>query len=236
MSQYEPSPVLPKDFHGVVRLFPLPNLVMFPNVMQPLHIFEPRYCEMLEDALRGDKLITMALLQPGWEDDYAGRPPISPVACIGRIVSHARDHIGRYNILLLGAGRAQIVSELPPERSFRRAEVKLLNDCYPTAAAKRRPLLQRKLLDAFRHFVPETKVAQQQFDQLLSNDIPLGMLTDIVSFTMSLDVAFKQLLLSECNVDRRATLLLEKLDTLVEPAPSEPNAPKRKFPPDFSCN
>ena len=56
---------LPHDFSGTVRLFPLPNLVMFPHVVQPLHIFEPRYREMLEDALEHDRLLAMALLQPG---------------------------------------------------------------------------------------------------------------------------------------------------------------------------
>jgi Lon protease-like protein len=68
-------------FCGVARLFPLPNVVLYPHVMQPLHIFEERYREMLEDALAGDKLIAMAMLEPGWEADYDSRPPISPDAC-----------------------------------------------------------------------------------------------------------------------------------------------------------
>ena len=61
---------LPTDFDGIVRLFPLPNLVMFPHVIQALHIFEPRYCEMLSEALESDHLITMAVLEPGWESHY----------------------------------------------------------------------------------------------------------------------------------------------------------------------
>ena len=70
---------LPKDFRGEVRLFPLPNLVIFPGNVLPLHIFESRYKEMLEDALRRDELVTMATLTPGFEYDYYSRPPISPV-------------------------------------------------------------------------------------------------------------------------------------------------------------
>src|SRR4029079_17170823 len=62
-------------FCGVARLFRLPNLVLYPHVMQPLHIFEERYREMLEDALASDRLIAMALLEPGWETDYDRRPP-----------------------------------------------------------------------------------------------------------------------------------------------------------------
>ena len=77
-------------FSGVARLFPLPNLVLYPHVMQPLHIFEERYREMLEDALAGDKLIAMAVLEPGWETDYESRPPIAKYACLGKVVAHHR--------------------------------------------------------------------------------------------------------------------------------------------------
>jgi len=72
-----------EEFSGRARLFPLPNLVLFPHVIQPLHIFEPRYVELLRDAIQSDKLIAISLLAPGWEDDYDGRPTIEPVACLG---------------------------------------------------------------------------------------------------------------------------------------------------------
>src|SRR5207245_1908563 len=65
---------IPDDFDSDVRLFPLPNVVFFPQVMLPLHIFEPRYREMAADALAGDHLVAMALLKPGWEPEYEGRP------------------------------------------------------------------------------------------------------------------------------------------------------------------
>src|SRR5690606_13957053 len=102
----------PDDFSGRVRLFPLPNLVLFPHVVQPLHIFEPRYCEMLMDALAGDRLIAMALLQQGWEHNYLARPAIASVCCIGKIISHAPTEDQRHNILLVGVKRARIVTEL----------------------------------------------------------------------------------------------------------------------------
>src|SRR6478735_3832682 len=117
-------------FSGVVRLFPLPNLVLYPHVMQPLHIFEERYREMLEDALASDRLIAMALLEPGWEDEYDSRPPIAEYACLGKVVAQNRLSDGRYNLLLLGVGRVKIIRELEPLRSFRRAKVELLEDCY----------------------------------------------------------------------------------------------------------
>ena len=111
---------LPGDFNGEVRLFPLPDLVVFPRNLLPLHIFESRYVEMLEDAIQGDRLITMATLEPGYESDYFSRPAISPFACIGRVTDHRRTEQGSYNLMLAGIGRAEIEREIEPVRSFRR--------------------------------------------------------------------------------------------------------------------
>lgn len=96
---------------SVIPLFPLPNVVLFPTVFLPLHVFEPRYREMVRDALEGDRVIGMTLLRPGWEDDYAGRPAIYEVGCAG-LVSHAeRLADGRYNIVLRGFERFRIEGE-----------------------------------------------------------------------------------------------------------------------------
>src|SRR5688572_13280494 len=110
-------------FCGVARLFPLPNLVLYPHVMQPLHIFEERYRELMQDALASDRLIAMAVLEPGWEAEYDSRPRVSPYACLGKVVAHHRLDDGRYNLLLLGVQRVRICHELAPLRSFRQAEV-----------------------------------------------------------------------------------------------------------------
>src|SRR4051812_14777924 len=109
------------DFGGTVRLFPLPNLVLFPQVGQPLHIFEPRYRRLTADALAGDRLIAMALLRPGWESDYEGRPAIHPVACVGKVVADQRLDDGRYNLLLRGLARARVLAEGQTDRPYRSA-------------------------------------------------------------------------------------------------------------------
>src|SRR3954447_13086589 len=88
-------------------LFPLPNVVLFPRAILPLHIFEERYKAMTADALRGQKQIAMALLRPGWERDYYGRAEIEPVVCVGEILSHERLADGKYNFLLQGQTRAK---------------------------------------------------------------------------------------------------------------------------------
>src|SRR5687768_15383367 len=96
---------------SAVPLFPLPGVVLFPRAVLPLHIFEDRYRAMTADALMGDKTIAMALLKPGWEKSYYGRPAIEPVVCVGRILSHEKLADGKYNFLLQGVQRARIIRE-----------------------------------------------------------------------------------------------------------------------------
>src|SRR3954447_10843753 len=91
-----------EHFSGLARLFPLPNLVLFPHVVQPMHIFEPRYRQMTAESLAGDRLIAVVLLQPGWEEHYDDRPALHAVGCLGRIVAEERQADGRYNLLLRG--------------------------------------------------------------------------------------------------------------------------------------
>src|SRR5262245_9885597 len=100
---------------AVVPLFPLPNVVLFPRAVLPLHIFEERYKTMTHDVLAGNKQLAMALLRPGWEKDYYQKPAIEPVVCIGKIVSHERLADGKYNFLLQGHTRATIVREVGDE-------------------------------------------------------------------------------------------------------------------------
>lgn len=101
------DPALP----AIIPLFPLPNVVLFPHMSLPLHIFEPRYRKMVQDALLSHRMIGMALLRPGWEDDYEGRPPLFERGCAGRIVDSETLADGRINIVLKGLTRFRIVEE-----------------------------------------------------------------------------------------------------------------------------
>ena len=225
---------VPEQFSGRARLFPLPNLVLFPNVVQPLHIFEPRYVDLLHNALEDDRLIAMSLLEGGWEANYEGRPPIAPIACLSRVLTWQAQPGNRYNVLLLGLRRVRVLHELPPERPFRAAEVKILEDDYPTAAAAERPVLHRKLITAFEKMLPQIRDAEELFNQLSVNSISLGTLTDVISYALDLDVPAKQLLLSEPNVDRRSTMLLSHLRSALRDC--RPCSMASDFPPSFSNN
>src|SRR5262245_51775421 len=77
----------------------------------PLHVFEPRYREMVAESLETHRAIGMVLLKPGWESDYHGRPPIFPVGCAGLIERCERFEDGRYNMLLKGVARFRVDEE-----------------------------------------------------------------------------------------------------------------------------
>src|SRR4029078_8759483 len=94
-----------------IPIFPLPNVVLFPTVFLPLHIFEPRYREMVADSLAGDRMIGMVLLRPCWEHNYEGPPPVYNVGCSGVITHFERLEDGRYNIILRGVERFRILEE-----------------------------------------------------------------------------------------------------------------------------
>ena len=221
-------------FSGKARLFPLPNLVLFPHVMQPLHIFEMRYRRLLEDALAGDRLITMSLLTPGWETDYEGRPPLHPIACLARITTYHRLDDGTYNLLLLGLRRVRLVRELETPKLYREADVELCEDEYPVGEEPCCRHLQRQIRESVLRLLPMLPDAQEQVDQLLASDVPLGVLTDVISFMLDINICQKQALLAEMNVHRRAQLLLEHLSSA--PQPISENDGTGKFPPLFSVN
>lgn len=219
------------DFMGTVRLFPLPNVVLFPQVMQPLNIFEPRYKQMTADALAGDRMIAMALLEPGWQKDYEGSPPIHPVACLGRIVADQLLPDGRYNLLLQGMSRVQILKEIPHGKLYRKARADLLVDVdVENGLAARK--LRRKLGALVPRWFGSHKATLAQVRKLFRSELSLGALCDIFAFALALEVEQKRELLDELDVEKRVRMLLSLLET------KEPCAKvlERKFPPEFSIN
>ena len=110
-----------------IPIFPLPNVVLFPRVFLPLHIFEPRYREMVADALDGERRIGMVLLRDGWQQHPDPNPPVFPVGCAGRITHVETLPEGRYNIVLRGVERFRVVDE-DRSRSYRIATVEPFAD------------------------------------------------------------------------------------------------------------
>ena len=222
----------PDDFSGFARLFPLPNLVMFPHVMQAMHIFEPRYRSLFEEAISDDKLIALGVLAQGWEVDYEGRPALESMACLCRIATYQRTPEGTYNVLLLGVRRIQLQEELPPTKPFRVAEARIVEDHMPSHPSTEEIAgLQQKLLMAFKRSMPKIPTSYEQIDELLGSQITLGMLADIVAYTAELNSSTKLSLLKISNVIDRVHVLLNALSKS-----GQSNATRRTFPPAFSTN
>ena len=216
-----------EEFEGGARLFPLPNLVLFPHVDQGLHIFEHRYRQMVSDALASDGLVALVLLRPDWHDDYDGRPAIERVACLGRIVEHERMNDGRYNLVIRGLARFAIDAEPPDEdKLYRLATGRILESTAP-ADSKRRAELRGNLRAAVLARFDSQGPAFEHLAELFASDSPLDRICDQLGYALPLPISTKQNLLAEPDVAARVGALVEAL----RPPPSG-----REFPPKFSAN
>jgi Lon protease-like protein len=158
-----------------IPIFPLPNVVLFPDVFLPLHIFEERYRQMVSDALTGERMIGMVLLQPGYDDDHDGGPPVYNVGCAGLITHVERLNDGRFNIVLRGLERFKVVGEeeRSPSVLYRRAYVAPLaetNGAEPPELLKsERQKLEGLLAPLFSGTLAARGLPQQMPDDELVN-------------------------------------------------------------------
>ena len=189
----------------VIPIFPLPNAVLFPSVFLPLHVFEPRYRQMVADALGADRLIGMALLQPGWELEYQGRPPVYPIGCAG-VMTHAEPlPDGRYNIVLRGLQKFRILDE-DDDRPYRRARVETIMESVPDDPAL-------------------VRVTRSRLESLLATDagsespVPSAMpdeeLVNALAQYMELEPIEKQALLECDGILARSRSLVELMEMKV---------------------
>ena len=186
-----------------IPIFPLPNVVLFPSALLPLHIFEPRYRALVTDALENERLIGMVMLRPGWEAQYEGAPPVYPVGCAGFITHADQLPNGRFNIMLQGMEKFRILGERPARdgiERYRIARIESVREATSSAtaashAARHRleKLLARKLQKNDHDFIPK--------------DVPDADLVHAIA--QHLEPLEKQALL-ECNS------LLERCEVLVE--------------------
>jgi len=202
----------------LLPLFPLPNVVLFPNVFLPLHIFEPRYREMTADALEADRMIGMVLLRPGWERDYEGRPPVYPIGCSGVITHVERQPDGRYNLVLRGLDRFRIVEE-DHSRSYRRAIVEPLRDPSPAGDDRAAILRLRTRLETLLASTVEKSKSDVKIPSSMSDEDLVNALAQY----LDLEALEKQALLEKHTLRTRAESLVELLEMKVLMARS-PNA------------
>ena len=185
-----------------VPIFPLAGAILFPRSQLPLHIFEPRYREMVSDAIDGAGRI--AMIQPQRLDDD-NKAPLYGVGCVGELVGVEELEDGRYNIVLLGSNRFRLISEADVGAPYRCAEVDVqaYDDSDPPALSRgQRAEVERearRLGDAMGLAVDWDAVSRLD-DEMLVNAI-----AQVAPF----DVGAKQALLEESTLDGRADLLVQ---------------------------
>ena len=191
-----------------IPVFPLPNVVLFPSVFLPLHIFEPRYRTMVDDALNGDRIIGMVLLRSGWERDYDGRPPVYSVGCAGVITHAERLPDGRFNIVLRGMEKFRITGE-ESERPYRLAHVDAVPE--PPADADRVEIrAARRRLEAL--LVPQP---EGHADSKVPTSMPDEDLVNALAQYLEFEPVEKQALLERDGVLQRCRSLIELLEMKV---------------------
>jgi len=225
----EPSDLA--GFSGIVPMFPLPNVVLFPRMFLPLHIFEPRYRAMTRAALDGERYIAMALLQPGWQKSSQGTPPVHPVLGLGKIIEDDPLEDGRFNLVLYGMARLRLLGEQSRE-PYRTVRVEVLGE---RAAAGPGYERKRRLLLAF--YLQILKQIGEGSVAAPPADVPLGLLCDLLASLIAFDPGVKQALLGELDVAVRCDHLLELLQRMNAPGlGGSEAASKRAWPPGPSLN
>ncbi|HEY4201327.1 MAG TPA: LON peptidase substrate-binding domain-containing protein [Devosiaceae bacterium] len=116
-------PVSPAELPASIPVFPLSGALLLPFAHRPLNIFEPRYIQMVDEALAGDRLI--GLIQPRDTDEESpeGRAPLQSIGCIGRLTHWEENGEGRYFVILEGLSRFELVSELTVMTPYRQAAI-----------------------------------------------------------------------------------------------------------------
>jgi Lon protease-like protein len=195
-----------------VPVFPLPKLVMFPGTLLPLHIFEPRYRDMLRDCLATkDRLLAVTQLRPGWEPEYNRSPAIYDVAGVGSIEEHRHNPDGTYDVVLRAFARVRLEERLPQARRYREAIATVLRERTPEP-------VNRDELSAVMSLASNiTGIVRRALPgfvlQTTSEDGP-GLLSDRIADQFVLDPQARQDLLETLDVGVRLRTLTTHLAQL----------------------
>jgi len=202
-----------------LAVFPLPNAVLLPGSLLPLHVFEARYREMTRDALAGDRLIGIARLCPGFEADYHGRPPIQPHLGIGRIIASEELPDGRYHILLRGLCRGRVHEEHPAVHSYRTVRAVALRDC-DTRRPEALKAGHQQLIALCDRLSMTLDSGGEQLRQLVRSEASASNCVDLVTGALVTDIEERQRLLEALDpLDRLARAVAHVGRLLVECAP-----------------
>lgn len=192
-----------------LKVFPLPSAVLLPGGALPLHIFEPRYRQLVAHALETDGVFAMAQVIPGQEPFLAGAPALEPMLCAGVISQHEATQDGRYNLVLVGVARARLVRELPQTQAYREVEAEVLPDA--SFDESHEVQLRGAVLELVARLPPDVG---QRIAQVTAR-AKGGMLADVVAAAIFDDAIQRYEILSEVDVSTRVQVVTEELLLLV---------------------
>lgn len=189
-----------------IPIFPLPNVVLFPNVFLPLHIFEPRYREMVRDALNGDRLIGMVLLRNGLEQHSAENPPVYPIGCSGLITHVEHLPTGSYNIVLRGFEKFRVLDE-DHRRMYRLARVDSIAEPLNADQRSRLQAERTRLED-----VLDRRLVTAGSESRVPREMPADDLVNALAQYLEFEPIEKQALLQREGVLDRCLALIDLLE------------------------
>lgn len=216
------------NFGRPMPIFPLDHVALMPQQVVPLHIFEPRYRQMVEDVLDSTGQFAMAVFRGSrWKQEYHGRPPIMPAVCVGQITRHQKLEDGRYNVLIQGVCRARVLEELGPqgEHLYREAILEpvgvLQGEDLEITESRLTPLrahVQASLVEGpLRHLRAAAGILK--FTQ--NPGIPTTALLELLTATVVEEAGVRYRLLEEGDPEARAAIIgdeLGKLERLIQNA------------------
>jgi uncharacterized protein len=205
-----PAPALEDEM--AVRLFPLPRVVLFPGMLLPLLVFEPRYRALVGDALAADRLLGIPRLVPGFEAQYGGCPPICGTFGVGRIIDDVKLPDGRYRIVVSGLARARLISELVQE-PYRVAQVQTLREQPETSLTI--SALHASLQSQASKLAQRLGDDAQGLSQAIRDAASAAECTDLVAATLISDDALRQQLLETPSVQSRLESLVGHVHNLL---------------------
>ena len=224
-------------FGGTAPLFPLGNLTLLPHVVQPFHMFEPRYRQLAEDAVEGDGFIALGVLDPTGTASYESKSTkIFPHVCLGKIMQYEPLPEGRWNLIVRGLWRAEVTDEvsdgLVGSKLYRQVELDVRDETFEVDLPPAQVTVRREALIGLFTRVQPKLAANPVIEAMLDREMPLGLLTDFVAHALDLSPTAGASLLREVDPLKRCQFLEAMLAAHLKATSHD----DRPFPPEFSVN
>lgn len=212
------------DVPDVIPIFPLPRVVLLPAEVLPLHVFEPRYIELVQDAVASHRVIGIVEVLPGHELELPGSPPVQEFGCVGFIAAHQEVEDGRILMWLLGLERFQIENELDVPTQYRQVRVQY----QPTPESPKRLAGIRQLRQELRTILPSMvdldETSREQFANHIS-EVSDSQLIALASQILEIPSERKQILLESGTLSERFLMVYEDLYRHLDTNPDFEGAP-----------